>query len=109
MLEGGCSVPVGVESILTPHGDGSEKKATLKLSGTVTSIDGSRHVEHSVEGEVASEQDAEELGVILAKTLISSGAKEILDEITQDRASRQGETKTVPEVERIEEAMQAQA
>ncbi|KAJ4471348.1 porphobilinogen deaminase, dipyromethane cofactor binding domain-containing protein [Lentinula edodes] len=76
-LEGGCSVPVGIGSSL----DGN----VLTITGCVTALDGSKHVEHTITETVASEGQAEVVGTRLAITLIETGAKEILDDITVDR------------------------
>ncbi|KAL5534711.1 hypothetical protein ACEPAG_1175 [Sanghuangporus baumii] len=81
VLEGGCSVPVGAHTqILT-----DEK---LRITGTVTALDGSRHVEHTLEEAVSSAREAETAGEKLAKILIETGAREILDEIAKDKERR---------------------
>jgi hydroxymethylbilane synthase len=69
-LEGGCQVPIGVNTVL--EGD------SLTLSGIVASLDGKRLVQGSVTGTAA---DAEQLGTQLAQQLRQQGAQEILDEI----------------------------
>jgi hydroxymethylbilane synthase len=96
VLEGGCSVPVGVHSELTPSSGGDVIRAgRLRLVGTVTALDGQRHVEQEIVGEVSSPERAEELGAQLAKTLIESGGREILDEITKDREGRRAADQVV--------------
>ncbi|KAH9043808.1 hypothetical protein EDB85DRAFT_2130730 [Lactarius pseudohatsudake] len=85
VLEGGCSVPVGVQSELVVPG-------RLRLVGTITALDGQRHVEREIEQDVSSSERAEELGAQLAKSLVESGGREILDEITKDRQGRVGES-----------------
>ena len=110
VLEGGCSVPVGVHSaleVLRDAGDG-KPSARLKLIGTITSIEGMRHVQHEIVEEVSSPEEAEAVGARLAKVLINTGGREILDEIVADREKRAGESKTEEEVKRIETAMEAQ-
>ncbi|KIJ45069.1 hypothetical protein M422DRAFT_251268 [Sphaerobolus stellatus SS14] len=82
VLEGGCSVPVGAASLLDESGK-------LTLTGTVTSLTGDRHVEQTRTKEVHTVEDAEALGQEVAQALIKTGGKEILDEVTQDRTSRQ--------------------
>lgn len=109
MLEGGCSVPVGVHSVLEPL-DGDAKGPTtsrLTMTGTVTAITGNPHVAHTVEVEVHSVEEADAAGVELAQILMDTGAKAILDDVNLDRESRNvaGE-KTKAEVETIEDAMQ---
>jgi hydroxymethylbilane synthase len=69
-LEGGCQVPIGVNSRI--EGD------TLTLDGIVASIDGQRLVRDRVTGSPA---DAENIGQELAQRVRAQGAQEILDEI----------------------------
>ncbi|MEH2128833.1 hydroxymethylbilane synthase [Nostoc sp.] len=71
-LEGGCQVPIGVDT----HLDGN----TLTLTGLVASVDGKRLVKDSVTGTVS---EAENLGIQLAHKLRQQGATEILAEIFQ--------------------------
>lgn len=69
-LEGGCQVPIGVNTTL--EGD------TLTLTGIVVSIDGQKFVKDSVSGKAS---DAEQLGIELAQKVRQQGASEILAEI----------------------------
>ncbi|MDM7953297.1 MAG: hydroxymethylbilane synthase [Cyanobium sp. CZS 25K] len=69
-LEGGCQVPIGVNT----HFENDE----LVLTGMVASIDGQRLLRDSCRGPAA---DPEAIGVALAGTLRSQGAGEILEEI----------------------------
>ncbi len=69
-LEGGCQVPIGVNSELVAD--------QLTLTGMVASLDGQRLIKDQVSG-VATE--AESLGTQLAQNLRDQGAQEILDEI----------------------------
>ena len=92
VLEGGCSVPVGVHSELAPvtppEGEGKgdvPRAARLRLVGTITAVDGRSHVEREIERVVASEEQAEELGAQVAKELIDIGGKEILEQVARDR------------------------
>jgi len=94
VLEGGCSVPVGVESALSTVGD----TEILTLTGCVTSIDGQDHVQHTLKEVVATLEDAEKVGENLAKTLMEIGAKKILDDINVDRDRRLAEAKSEDEV-----------
>ncbi|KAJ6518665.1 porphobilinogen deaminase, dipyromethane cofactor binding domain-containing protein [Mycena sanguinolenta] len=82
VLEGGCSVPVGAAS----HLDLGTGK--FELTGCVTSLDGKRHIQHTLKEVVKSAEDAEALGARLAKFLVDTGAGEILDEINKDRKRR---------------------
>ncbi|NJN21747.1 MAG: hydroxymethylbilane synthase [Leptolyngbya sp. RL_3_1] len=70
-LEGGCQVPIGVNTALS--GD------HLTLSGIVASLDGQTLIKNQIEGAAT---DAERLGVQLAQQLRTQGAQAILDEIT---------------------------
>jgi len=85
VLEGGCSVPVGVASEIFVQGESGQ---VLRLTGCVTSVDGKDHVEYTVEDKVEDAEDAERAGEKLAKNLIENGAKKILDEIHADRQRR---------------------
>lgn len=69
-LEGGCQVPIGVNTVL----DGD----TLTLTGMVAALDGKRMVRGSQSG---SAESAAEIGTELAKQLKGEGAQDILDEI----------------------------
>lgn len=73
-LEGGCSVPVGMASEFV---DGE-----LKVTGTVTSVDGKKHVECTVKDKVKNEEEAEKLGVRLGNMLLDNGAKDILQHVS---------------------------
>jgi hydroxymethylbilane synthase len=68
------------------------------MTGCVTSIDGLVHVQDTLAQEIQSILGAEELGIRLAATLMSNGAKAILDDITEDRRKRASKAKTTEEV-----------
>lgn len=69
-LEGGCQVPIGVNS--------SFENGNLHLTGMVASLDGLRLIRDQVSG---PESDPELIGIALAEKLRSQGAGEILQEI----------------------------
>jgi hydroxymethylbilane synthase len=69
-LEGGCQVPIGVNTQL----DGEQ----LTLTGIVASVDGQKVVKGTASGKAT---DAEQLGIELAQKLRQQGATEILAEI----------------------------
>lgn len=69
-LEGGCQVPIGVNTAIADD--------TLTLTGIVASLDGQTLIKNQVEGPVDS---AEALGTQLAQQLRAEGAQAILDEI----------------------------
>lgn len=70
-LHGGCSVPVGAYAQTLPDG-------TLRLSGQVTSLDGTERVSGTLAGPRA---EPEELGAALAADLIGKGAHVILNAV----------------------------
>jgi len=72
-LEGGCQVPIGVNTVI--EGD------TLTLTGMVASLDGKRLIRDQQSGSTA---DAETIGKQLADTLKGQGAGEILKEIFEE-------------------------
>jgi len=73
-LEGGCQVPIGALAVL----EGED----LRLEGMVAELDGSEVIRRSLKGERGK---AEEIGVALAKAILSAGGKRILAEV-YDRA-----------------------
>jgi len=82
VLEGGCSVPVGVSIQL------DDDTGEMQLTGCVTSLDGAHHVQNTLKEHVGSVEDAEGVGARLAKILIDAGAGEILAVINKDREER---------------------
>ena len=67
-LEGGCQIPIGALGVV------QDTRITLK--GMVASLDGKRILKA-----VATGEDPEQLGNLVAEKLIAQGATEILDEI----------------------------
>ena len=94
VLEGGCSVPVGVESTLSAE----DQTEILTITGCVTSVDGQEHVQHTLKEVVVTLEDAEKVGEKLAEALMEIGAKKILNEINVDRERRVAEAKSVDKV-----------
>jgi hydroxymethylbilane synthase len=77
-LEGGCSVPIGVETILNKGGK------TLNLKAVVVTVDGENaiHGEGSVTFDDKDEDGAaDQLGKEVARDLLSRGAQKLLDAI----------------------------
>ncbi|MCP4326234.1 MAG: hydroxymethylbilane synthase [Alteromonadales bacterium] len=72
-LQGGCQVPIGSYSIF--------KDELLFLRGLVGSVDGKQIIRKEITGKP---EDAEQMGLSLAKQLLDSGAKEILAEVYKD-------------------------
>jgi hydroxymethylbilane synthase len=69
-LEGGCQVPIGVNTSIAGN--------TLNLKGLVASLDGQQLIQNEVSGPAP---EAEALGIKLASMLKAQGAQAILDEI----------------------------
>jgi hydroxymethylbilane synthase len=75
-LEGGCQVPIGVNTQI----DGD----TLTLTGIVASVDGQQVVKDTVAGDALN---AEQLGIELAQKMRTQGAQEILEAIFAEQRS----------------------
>ncbi|KAF6766432.1 porphobilinogen deaminase, dipyromethane cofactor binding domain-containing protein [Ephemerocybe angulata] len=84
VLEGGCSVPVGV--------------STEAAGRPSQALNGEQHVQHTIEQKVAGPEDAEEVGTKLAQVLLSSGAEKILEDINVERDRRIVQAKAEDEV-----------
>jgi hydroxymethylbilane synthase len=69
-LEGGCQVPIGALAVL--------KGEELRLEGMVAELDGSKVIRQTLTGD---RWEAEEIGVALARAILSAGGKRILAEI----------------------------
>lgn len=79
-LEGGCSVPIGVESSY------NVETKRLELKGIVVSVNGELAVEDSQEIYIEKiKEDSMACGRLLAEKMMAKGAKKILDEINLDR------------------------
>ncbi|KAK3370326.1 porphobilinogen deaminase, dipyromethane cofactor binding domain-containing protein [Podospora didyma] len=88
MLEGGCSVPIGVETTWMENADdGKGKKKKLRIRATVVSIDGQTAVDGERTEGVGSLEEAEALGRKMGQELVDRGAQKILDVITAGRES----------------------
>jgi hydroxymethylbilane synthase len=70
-LGGGCMAPVGALATLAPEGQ-------LVLEGWVASLDGSKLIKATTEGEA---DEAEALGLELAEDLLAHGAKALLGDL----------------------------
>lgn len=69
-LEGGCQVPIGALGQLVEE--------ELLLTGVVASVDGKKLLRRQIKGRL---EEAEQLGVSLAKKFLELGAREILEEV----------------------------
>lgn len=79
-LEGGCSVPVGVETSWEGNGK-------LRLRATVVSLDGQEAVDGDEVGEVSTLEEADGFGKRVARGLVDKGAQKILDVINANRVT----------------------
>lgn len=82
-LEGGCSVPIGVETEWVDD--------KLRLRATVVSVDGTEAVDSETTEAVTSIEAAEEYGKRVALDLVERGAGKILDVINAARPVEQEE------------------
>ncbi len=69
-LEGGCQIPIGAFARI--------EKNMFTMDALIGSLDGKKILRGSIKG---NPDEAENLGIQLAKTLAESGGKEILDQI----------------------------
>ncbi|MFC1856442.1 hydroxymethylbilane synthase [Thermodesulfobacteriota bacterium] len=69
-LEGGCQVPIAAHGIID--------QGTFKLSGLVADLEGKIVIRDSISGPAG---ESERIGIDLADRLLSSGAKEILENL----------------------------
>lgn len=67
-LEGGCQAPIGALANI--------RNGTLELTGSVLQTEGERKLQDTVSG---PEEDAEQLGLELADTLLDRGAEDFLE------------------------------
>lgn len=106
-LEGGCSVPIGVETSwrggkglavgAQPAKDYDKHGAAMEVSDPelddqelvlktlVVSVDGTEFVEHEAARRVRSAEEADEFGKEIAKILIEKGAGKILEKIKVEK------------------------
>jgi len=73
-LEGGCQVPIGVNT----HFSGPDASGELVLTGMVASLDGQQLIRDTVSG---PQEDPEAIGLALAHRLREQGAGAILEDI----------------------------
>ncbi|KAL7625762.1 porphobilinogen deaminase [Parahypoxylon ruwenzoriense] len=77
-LEGGCSIPIGVETEWVEEGK-------LRLTATVVSVEGTEAADAEKVEEVKTREGAVEFGKRVAQQLVDNGAQKILDVINADR------------------------
>jgi hydroxymethylbilane synthase len=78
-LEGGCSVPIGVETTWI-------EKGKLLMKAIVISLDGKESVETERLEEILNMKDADQFGRDVAQDLVEKGATKILEAINLNRA-----------------------
>ncbi|KAK7965748.1 porphobilinogen deaminase [Apiospora aurea] len=89
-LEGGCSIPIGVE---TKWIEGN----TLRMVSTVVSVDGTEGADAEMEEQITTREEAVAFGKKIAQALTDKGAQKILDVINAEReVNQQGAEKWVP-------------
>lgn len=76
-LEGGCSVPIGVETTWV--------QGKLRVRATVVSVRGDEGVDVDLTEEVGTDEQADALGRKIASQLVDRGAGKILEAITKAR------------------------
>lgn len=81
VLEGGCSVPLGVVTTFEPLGASIDDGATLTLRAVIVSLGGDRAVEHTETAQIFSATEAEQLGRRVADELVELGGAEILADL----------------------------
>ncbi|TFA98804.1 hypothetical protein CCMA1212_009366 [Trichoderma ghanense] len=77
-LEGGCSVPIGVETKWVEPGQ-------LRLRATVVSVQGTEGVDGEAVEPIGTPEQAELFGQRMAADLVSRGANKILDDINKNK------------------------
>ncbi|EMC97956.1 hypothetical protein BAUCODRAFT_104864 [Baudoinia panamericana UAMH 10762] len=80
-LEGGCSVPIGVET----EWKTDELTDELLMRAVVISLDGDEVAETETRKRILSRQDAEDFGFEVARQLVAKGADKILEKIQLNR------------------------
>ncbi|PLB36385.1 porphobilinogen deaminase [Aspergillus candidus] len=81
-LEGGCSVPIGVETEWLESGD-------LRMRAIVVSLDGAQSVQDTIDMNVQNVDEATALGQALAARLAKAGAEAILNDIVANRPAKE--------------------
>jgi len=77
-LQGGCQVPAGVYTRITPGPDGGLDTGRIEMAGFVATLDGKTFIREQVECEIC---DALSVAEGLARTILERGGAEILERI----------------------------
>lgn len=110
-LEGGCSVPIGVETKFLGENGGDGNRVHMKAS--VSSVDGTRSVEvedvlnldDEESGLKLSATRAEDVGRLMAVRMLDKGAGSILDTIQRSKDTDPQAAKVAEKETKVEEAM----
>lgn len=84
-LEGGCSVPIGVETRWVEKEDERSGNGGMLMRAIVVSLDGQESVVGELTHKIKSREEAEDFGMEMAKYLADRGADKILENINLDR------------------------
>ncbi|CAI0652831.1 unnamed protein product, partial [Colletotrichum noveboracense] len=90
-LEGGCSVPIGVETSWVEAEGGAKK---LRVKATVVHVDGQQGVDAERTETIETAEEADDFGKLVAQDLVDRGAQKILDEINAMKSDAQPTTTT---------------
>lgn len=82
LLEGGCSVPLGVQTSY------DEQTQELYFKGIIVSPDGQQFVEAEHTSIITNKAEAEQVGEMVARKLILLGGKKILDAINFEKINQ---------------------
>ncbi|KAI1092300.1 porphobilinogen deaminase [Rostrohypoxylon terebratum] len=81
-LEGGCSIPIGVETKWVEDNK-------LKLVATVVNVEGTEAADAEQTDEIKTREEAVAFGIKVAQQLTDNGARKILDVINAEREANQ--------------------
>ena len=88
-LEGGCSVPIGVETEWVSDANGTQEVdrmiEKLAIRAIVISLDGREFVDAAEKRPIYCQEDADQLGFDMARKLVAQGADKILKKINLNR------------------------
>ncbi|KAF3908548.1 hypothetical protein ABW21_db0207350 [Orbilia brochopaga] len=93
-LEGGCSVPIGVETRYIPAS--SSGGAKIEMRASVSAVDGTKFVEVEDVLAVGDADSAEEIGRTMAARMLERGAGEILAEIQKNKEEAEAASVSAP-------------
>ncbi|PSK76525.1 porphobilinogen deaminase [Candidozyma auris] len=82
VLEGGCSVPLGVSTKY------NEETQELDFKGIIVSPNGEQYVEGEINGTVRNKAEAEQIGEKLAEILVAKGGRDILKSINYEKINQ---------------------